>query len=558
MFVGIGIGVTASQAIGIPAPPPVPTEVTVLATRLFGPGHGQTSSAPASNGTTSTTALTLVNESGAPMDRVRLGFIGWAIQAVPSNPGAPLGIPGNAIPIDSATIEYPVGTVVGTFQRSGSGAFSIPSDTDLITTDELALASAIPAGASFRVSVASTVPNGQRRLHNNGLAAVLTTAMSNTLKKARVFATGDSIMTQDARGAVLLAGAGRCPVLQMSIGGTRGFDYVPVAARLAKLAKDVGCTDSITNFGTNDFGADQTEAQLASTLAALRSAYAAEGLDHWQATILPQSSMPTVTVVSAVVDSAAEPTLTITVSETDAARFETAMAYTVAGDTGSPSLNNTYWLTKASPTTWIGPVPADRAGRVGTGTITIKPAFNFSSTTWQQPRGNDWHAVPTLATSPRANINARIRAGEFGGLVEWADALESGRNTGKWRTREDQPDAYHLDNVQLQVIAGIANANRFSFSPNQPSNKAQGGGVVMLTGGTRGQYRNSTGNQSNDVSTSSNLPAVPAVGDQFMMISGSVSPTTDGVHPSLSGGGTGGAQNRLVDVNRAWLDTLLV
>lgn len=550
---GRGGAMTAIARVALPpAEPELPTEITVLATRTFGAGHGQTTSTATSTGTASTTSMTQVNESGAPLTTASFGYIGWALQA------NGIGVPGNDQPITSAVIEYPSGTVVGVMTKGGASSFTVPNDTDLMLTDGVVLTTPIPAGASFVIRTTVTVPNGQKRLHQGGFVGVMTTAMSDTLMPVRLFAIGDSIMTQDARGAVLLAASGRCPVLQISIGGTRASSYVGAAnERMAKLAKDVGCTHSISNFGTNDFGAGQSEAQMASSLSALRAAYEGQGLQHWQATILPQSIMPTVTALSAVVDSAAEPSLTITVSEADATRFEEAMALNVSGDTGTPTLNGNYWFTRVGPTSWTAPVPADRVDRVGTGDIAIKPPFNFSSTKWQEPRDYDWHSRPSLSTSPRANINARIRAGEFGGAVEWADAVESGRNTGKWRTREDQPDTYHLDNVTLQVIGGIANANRFSFAPNQSNNRAQGGGVFILTGAQRGQYRSSSGSASNNVSLSSNLPAVPAVGDQFVMVSGSASPTSDGVHPSLSGGGTGGAQNRLVAINLAWIDDLL-
>lgn len=532
-----------------------PTEITVIASRTFGPGHGSTNGMAVSNGTPTSYSRTLVNESGAPITRSQLGFIGFAIKSAVSPPNTPLAIPGNDTPLSAMTIEYPAGTTIGTFLKDGSGSFSTPSNSDLLKTDEV-VHSAIPAGASYVVKYTASVPNGQNRLEQAGFVGHMTTALSTELKKVRCFATGDSIMTQDARGVVLLAGAGKCPVLQMSIGGTRGFDYVPVVARLAKLAKDAGCTHSITNFGTNDWGAGQTEAQVATTLTALKNGYEAEGLAHFWCTTLPQSSITPVPIVSAVVDGAPEPTLTVTVAST--ARFEDAMFYNIAGLTGGTGLNGPWYFTKTGPTTLTAPVPAALAGTVGSGPGTMGLISNQWVSTSFQVAPTPANALaryeqPTPATSARANINARGRAGEFGGFIEWADELESGRNTNRWKTRQDQPNSRFLENVLLTVASGLANANRFSFSPSQVANRMQGGRVVILTGAQRGQYKAATGSGLNDVSLLSALPAAPAIGDQFIAASGSASSSADGVHPSLSNP-TGGAQQALVDVTATWID----
>ena len=530
-----------------------PSEVTVLATRMFGPGHGQTTSTSTSTGSATTTSLTCVNESGAALSKVSLAYVGWALQA------AGIGVPGNAIPITGATIEYPSGTVVGTFTRAAASSWSIANNSDAIFTDQITLATPIPAGASFVVRSVDQVPNGQKRIHNGGLAGVMTTAMSNTLKKARVFAIGDSIMTQDARGAVLLAGAGKCPVLQISIGGTRASSYVGAANdKLAKLAKDVGCTHSISNMGTNDHGNNQTEATTAAALADEKRAFEAQGLSHWWATTLAQQYFAPLAVVSAVVDSAAEPVLTVTVSEATAARMETEMAYTISGDTnGAPNLNQRWWLTKTGPTTWTAPAPTDRAGQTGAGTLVMAPSGgNYSSTVALVPSGAGM-ATPTPATSIRAAINARGRAGEFGNLLEWADHFETARDSGINVTRQDQPNAYHADNLKVAVATGLTpSSTRFTFAPSTFSNRAQGGAVIFLTGAQRGRTATASGSGVNDVTVFSGLTAPPVVGDQFVIIPGSSPWATDGVHPSLTAP-PGGAQTRLIDINKAWLDILL-
>jgi hypothetical protein len=537
-----------------------PTEISVIASRTFGPGHGSTNGMAVSTGTPTSYSRTLVNESGAPITRSQLGFIGFAIKSAVNPPNTPLAIPGNDTPLSAMTIEYPAGTTIGTFLKDGSGSFSMPSNSDLSKTDEV-IHSAIPAGASYVVKYTASVPNGQNLLEQAGFVGHMTTALSTDLKKVRCFATGDSIMTQDARGVVLLAGAGKCPVLQMSIGGTRGFDYVAVVARLAKLAKDAGCTHSITNFGTNDWGAGQTEAQVATTLTALKNGYEAEGLAHFWCTTLPQSSITPVPIVSAVVDSAPEPTLTVTIDPASMTRFEASTFYNIAGFTGGTGLNGVFYFNKTSPTTLTAPVPAALAGITGSGPGTIGMiAFQYASTSFQiaptPANALARYEMPTPATSARANINARGRSGEFGGCIEWADIVESDRNTNRWATRQNQPNTRYLDNVVISVASGLANANRFSFSPAQVANRFLGGRAVILTGAQRGQYRTASGNGTTDISLSSALPAVPAVGDTLVAASGSASPTADGVHPSL-GGVTGGAQQALVDATATWIDQRL-
>lgn len=534
--------------------PPVvepPSEITVIASRTFGAGHGQTTSTSTSNGTASTTTMTLTNESGAPLTKASFGYIGAALQA------NGFGVPGNDQPISNAVIEYPSGTVVGTMTKDGSATFSVPNDSDLMRTDQVTLSTAIPAGASYVIRSTVTVPNGQKRLHQGGFVGVLTTAMSDTLKKVRIFVTGDSIMTQDARGAVLLAAAGRCPVTQISTGGTRASSFVGASNdRMAKLAKDLGCTHHITNFGTNDHGNNQTELQTATALLDSKRAYTAQGLSHWWCTTLAQQYFSPLAVVSAVVDSAAEPTLTVTVDEATAARMEDVMMYSIAGDTNTPvNLNGNSWFTRTGPTTWTAPARADRAGLVGTGTLTMTPPGSYSSTVALRPSGAGM-ALPTPATSIRAAINARGRAGEFGNVLEWADHFETARNSGINKTRQNQPSSYHADNLILTVAAGISSATRFSFTPATFSNRAQGGLIVMLTGAQRGRAAGASGSGASDVSIYSGLSAAPAVGDQFVMVSGSGSWSADGVHPSL-GGPPGGAQTRLIDINRAWVDQLL-
>ena len=529
-----------------------PSEITVIGSRMFGPGHSQTNSTSTSTGSATTTSLTQVNESGAPMTKVSLAYIGWALQA------AGIGIPGNDIPITGAVIEYPSGTVVGTMAKNGATSWAIPNNSDVILTDQITLSAPIPAGASFVVRSTDQVPNGQKRIHQGGLAGVMTTAMSSALRNVRVFAIGDSIMTQDARGAVLLAAAGKCPVLQISIGGTKASSYVGNANdRLAKLAKDVGCTHSISNMGTNDHGASQTEATTAAALIDEKRAFEAQGLSHWWATTLAQQYFEPLAVVSAVVDNAAEPVLTITVTEATAARMEAETAYYLSGDTSpSTNLNGSWWMTKTGPTTWTAPARTDRAGLIGTGSMSMAPSGGpYSSTVALRPSGTGMTS-PTPATSIRANINARGRAGEFGQVLEWADYFETARNSGINVTRQDQPNLYHADIAKYLVASGISSATRFSFSPSAFSNRAQGGVVIFLTGAQRGRAAGASGSGSNDVSIYSGLTAAPAIGDQFVIIAGSGPWSNDGIHPSLTAN-PGGGQTRLIDINKAWLNVLL-
>lgn len=280
-------------------------------------------------------------------------------------------------------------------------------------------------------------------------------------------------------------------------------------------------------------------------------------MSHWWATTLAQQFFAPLAVVSAIVDSAAEPVLTVTVSEATAARMEMEAAYTVSGDNNTVlNLNQRWWLTKTGPTTWTAPAPTDRAGQTGAGPLVMAPSGgNYSSTTALVPSG-DGMATPTPASSTRAAINARGRAGEFGKVLEWADNFETARNSGINVTRQNQPNAYHAANEVFTVATGLSGATRFAFAPSAFSNRAQGGSIIFLTGAQRGRTATASGSGAADVSVFSSLTAAPAVGDQFVMISGSAAWSADGVHPSL-GGPPGGAQTRLIDINKTWIEVIL-
>ena len=157
---------SVAGSLSIEAPP---SEVTVLATRMFGPGHSQTTSTSTSTGSATTTSLTCVNESGAALSKVSLAYVGWALQA------AGIGVPGNAIPITGATIEYPSGTVVGTFTRAASSSWSIASNSDAIFTGLFSAAS------------------GGQLLASGALAASQSIQATNLVK----FATGALTVTVD-------------------------------------------------------------------------------------------------------------------------------------------------------------------------------------------------------------------------------------------------------------------------------------------------------------------------------------------------------------------------
>lgn len=553
--VGAGLGVLAAvMAVALPD-----IDITVPAAGLPGAGDGQTTGTTTATGAAVPYSRTLVNISKAPITRSRMAFAGYALQSAVTNVGAPLAIPGNDTPLSGMTIEYPVGTVIGTYLKSASGSFSVPSNSDIVTSDELTHTS-IPVGATYKVNWIATVPNGQKLLHNGGFWGHLTTAKQSLLNPIRALAFGDSIANANGKGIFRAGAAAQFPVIQAAIGGTRGFDYVSVLPRLTKLAQDLGCTHFEHNYGTNDWGAGRTEAQVASMLASWKSAGDAAGLVTVWAGTLPQSGITRVSVVSAVVDSAPEPVLTVTVAPADMARFEDAGIYNIISLTSGTALNGSWYFTKASPTTLTAPAPASLAGTVGGGPGLIGMAnARYASTRFQVPLASPAtiipaYETPTVLTSPRANINARGKTGEFGLYVDIPAAVEVGL-TNRWQTRENQPNAFFLDDVQLTVGSAILTANRFSFSPSQISNRLQGGQVVFLTGPNRGLIRDASGSQTTDVSVSA-FPNIPATGDVFIGRSGSAQSTADGTHPSSSAP-TGGAEQAVINAVTAFNTTVL-
>ena len=511
------------------------TLVTRNAVNLFGPGHTTGTGRSTSTGATVTATPNFVNRSGAPITLVNLVFSGWWLTTSGTSPI------GNNYPV-TATIEFPVGTTIATITSSGNSTITVPSGTDIVTDQIDISATPISAGGTFRVSLSTTTPNGQfYTTQNLGLTGVLTTAMSNTLRKEMLFAVGDSIMTDNGAVIPTVANtASGCPSFQFSIGGTTAQSYAAAGSfdRQVALAKRLGATRFISNFGTNDFGSSRTLAQLQGNLNTLRNAALAEGIGWSHTTLLPRTSQTTVTASAAV---GSGNTITLTVP--DGTLFDVGQFYTIAGanETGYNGARVCVGVSSNDVTFISEGVSASPA----TGTITIVKRTSLLQT-------------PVAWEASRVDFNNWVRAGNLGSqFLEWADTCEPSRDAGRWATCLESPLLCRSD--LLGTVTQIITTNRRfrSTGPDVVGNGAAGGTVVWASGANTGLASGVNGsNGANDITLSGDTSNTLTVNDTFYIESGTSLSTSDGTHPRIGQNGRGG-QQMILTPTTTWLAGLL-
>ncbi|KQQ46538.1 hypothetical protein ASF69_04740 [Rhizobium sp. Leaf311] len=525
-----------SQGLGIVGQaPPAPVMAVRLAHRIYGPGYNGGAAPSANDGTEKTfTTPSYANESGAPITVCSVAFQGWVLRTTgTADTSAPYAVAGN--------IEYPVGTVVGSYTATVSPGQATASA-------EVTLSTPIPAGASFRVTGAATPANGATYVTQSlGFAGLRTHAVASTLRKIALAWFGDSISTNN-NGAAYNAALGRCPVYLASISGTTASTYAANSGlnfqKQIALCQLLGITDIATNYGTNDFGAGATFAELQGYVTTFRDMTRAIGCKYNHATMTPRTVQKAAVSISNLVSSGFFATATVP----DATLFDVGQPIVVAGATqteyNGSGLIVTAVNTGANTITYLFPGSATTPA---TGTITARSWKATSSAKWMDPASSKYAAG---AGSDRGLFNAWVRSGALDGFIDWGDALEPTRDSGRFAVAGEKSA---LPVIQLVTVSSVISSSRFNSNYTGGSSTVANGFVQPLSGANQGVQRNGNGNTNGDITVSSAFPNTQVVGDQYYVVPGVSYISDDNLHPRVSSGGKGG-QVLLDNETAAWID----
>jgi hypothetical protein len=441
------------------------------------------------------------------------------------------------------TIEYPVGTTVGTI-----AATNVVSGTNTETAD-IVLSTPIPNGATFAVKLNSTIANGLKYISNLGYAGVRNHAMSASLVKVRMGGFGDSIMTNN-NGAIMNASASRCPCYLNSIIGTLARDYGDNIsthfARQADLVQKLGLTHVFSNFGTNDVGASISLAALQGYLTNMRDAVRAVGAKWLQMTLTPRVSATLQSITPSSVTSSGNQMFVVV---PDASKFHVNKVYAIAGATQTEYNGSAVCTAVDTGTNTVTLLFEGSATSPATGTITITP-WRVSSTVEFQPAQGRYEPG---ASSDRGLHNAWIRSGVFDGVIDWGDATEPYRDAGRWKVEGE--DAL-LPTVQLVTVSSVISTSRFNSNYDRGSSTIPNGFVLPLTGANIGIVKSGNGNTNGDITVTAAWTNAQQVGDQYYCVPGVSYMSDDGLHPRVSAGNKGG-QIMLDNAVTTWLNTAL-
>jgi hypothetical protein len=517
--------------------------ISRLATRLYGPGNNGETSQLTGDGTTKTYSATLVNESGASITTASVALQGWGLTTSGTiSTGNTYDVTGN--------VEYPIGGTTTNIASGGNTTVTVP-DGSHIKTDDVDLATVIPAGASFKINLSSTVPNGQKYIIRLGFAGVLTKAKKSLLKKVALFAVGDSIMTNNG-GAVYNATASKCPAYHASITGTTAATYGASSGvnftRQTALAATLGVTHVVSNWGTNDFGAGTALATLQGYITTMRDMVRASSMKWVHTTMLPRTKA-SITAINVTTMTSSGTTMTATVA--DASQFMVGMAYTFSG-ANQAEYNGTHICTSintgANTVSFLfigsGTTPA-------TGTITLIPWKVTMSPGHMSSYSGFFDAG---SASSRGLFNTWVRSGVFDGYMEWADSMEPSRDAGRWKVAGE--DALLAAN-QTITVSSVISTSRWNSDYNRGTNTIQNGIVQAITGANAGILRSGSSNTNGDITVSSAWTNTQQVGDTYSALPGISYISDDGTHPRVASGSKGG-QAILDAATTMWIDAALI
>jgi hypothetical protein len=498
--------------------------VSRLTHRVYGIGSSGETTVLTGDGTAKTYSASFVNNSGTPITTASVLLQGWGLTTTGTVNC------GNASVI-TGTVEYPVGTTTTAIVSGGDPNNTVP-DGLFLQTDGVALPTAIPDGATFKVNLSTTPANGVKYMIRLGFAGVLSTAKKSLFNKEVLYAIGDSIATNNG-GAVYNTALGKCAAYCATIGGTTAQTYgASSAANFTKqvaLAKALGATRFMSNFGTNDFLASRTQSQLQTDLLAMKTLANANGMLFTQWTMLPRTG-----VIAAISTTLTSSGTSITASVPDASLFTVGKPYAIAGATQSEYNGSKICLSVDTGNNTVTLLFAGSGTTPATGTITINQWKQTYSVPFMVPLSASYAAG---SSSPRGQFNANIRGGMFDGYVECADAFEPSRDSGRWLVGGEST---YLPDVELVTVSSVISTARFNSNYSRGSNTVPNGFVQPLTGANAGTAKTGNGNTNGDITVSSAWTNTQVVGDQYYVVPGVSYISDDGTHPRVAAGGKGG------------------
>lgn len=496
-----------------------------LAHRLYGPGYNAETVVLTGDGTAKTYSATLVNESGYAISVASLVLQGWGLVSAGTSPA------GNTFPV-TGNIEYPVGGATQAF--NGGAVMTVPNDNEF-ESDDLTLSTVIPAGASFKVNLSATVPNLDKYIIRLGFAGIRTLEKKSRLKKEAVMGVGDSIATNNG-GAIYNAAAGVCPCYHFSIIGTTAQTYGASSAanfvRQVRLAGKLGLTRIISNFGTNDFGAARTIAQLEGDLQAMRTAANAIGIKFTQTTMLPRVLKAAAVTASGSVTSSGQ---TMTVPVPDATKFELLKQYTIAGATQTEYNGSFTCIGVDTGANTVQLLFVGSATTPATGTITIVARLITNTIAFQSAYSAKYAAG---SGSDRGVFNSHVRGGLFDGFIEWADAVEPSRDSGRFKLGGEDP--LLLATTLQNVVSGLTPTTTRWMTDYTGGSSTMANGVSQFVDGVNaGLLKGASNNTNGDYTVNSAYASAPSIGDKLYMTPGNHYCSDDGTHLRVAAGGKG-------------------
>lgn len=526
----------------------------------FLPGHSTGSGTAVSTGVAIPYNITLVNNSGTTMNTASMVFVGWRLTSTGTT------ATGNDVPV-TANIEYPIGGTTTNMLQSGSTTINVANNTEIVT-DNVTLATPIPNGASFRVNLNGTPANGLNYLTQYtatgattcglGLVGIRTRALRSAFRKEAPFMVGDSIATNN-NGALTTASLFLgCPSIHGSISGTRANTYGASSAaqftRQVALAAACGVTTFVCNFSTNDVDAGRTLVQLQGDLTAMKDRAALSGIKFTQCTMLPRNLRTTVTA-----SSVTSIGTTMTVVVPDGTQFVVGKPYLMAGATQTEY--NGVWMCTGIAGNTLTFLFAGSATPTATGTITLGGGYGNTSAGWSSAELQGQYKPEYAAGSGslRGQFNAWVRANAFDSFIDWGDACEPSRDSGRWAVGGEKTE---LLTTSINTVSSGVSTTRFVCNFTGGNNTMASGTVQFITGTNVGLRRAGNGNTGGDITLTSALTATPANGDTAYITPQSNSATDDGTHPRVATGSLTnlpyrGGQALIVNATVSWLTARL-
>jgi hypothetical protein len=529
----LAIGLSSSVAV-IGAVPPPDIEVQRLSHRIYGAGYNAGAVPANGDGTQKTFTNTYANESRAPISVCSAVFQPWVLR---SNGYAEI----SAAYSVAGNIEYPSGTVVGSYTVEVTpGQATASAAVELLTP--------IPPGASFRVTGAATVPAGQTYvIQSLGFAGLRTHALASELVKVAIGSFGDSLNTNNG-GAFYNAAAGRCPVYVNSIIGTTAKTYGANGAAFFQkqmdLCKLLGLTDVTANFGTNDVVGSVTLEELQGYVLALRDAAHERGLKFNYCTMTPRVSGASASVPISSLTSAGK---VLTAVVPDASRFKVGHPARCVGGSPAEYVGSFMVTSIDAATNTVTMLFPGSDTPAATGAPTLGPWKPTYFADWQTPINATFAPGPN---SNRGKFNAWLRGGAVDGFIDWADASEPFRDSGRFLVCGETD---LLPAPRLVTVSKVTSTSRFTCNYDGGNSTMANGFVQPATGANQGVTKNASGNTGGDITVTSAWVEPQALNDQYYVVPGTSYVSDDGLHHRVAGGNKGG--QKLLDIACAdWID----